>query len=88
MEGNGGQHNLQRVAAALERAGARLDCPSCGGTAWARYPDVVFLPESRVEGEISAWAGIPTYVLICYRCGFVRLHSIKVLLDQAANATG
>jgi hypothetical protein len=82
MEGNGGQRNLQRAMAALERAGARLECPSCGHTYWSREPDPVVLAISPAEGELSHRLGIPTYALICNGCGFVRLHAVKVLFGD------
>jgi hypothetical protein len=82
MEGNGGQHNLQRAMAALERAGATLECPSCGGIDWSRNPDPVVLPISPAVGEASRIEGIPTYAMICDRCGFVRMHAVKALLGD------
>jgi hypothetical protein len=82
MEGNGGQHNPQQALAALARAGAALECPSCGGTVWAREPNPVVVPISPAPGEVSGAEGIPTYALICVRCGFVRLHALKALLDD------
>jgi hypothetical protein len=87
MEGNGGEHNLQRAAAALERAGARLDCPFCGNTVWSRIPNPVVLKEARpvvdevgvpVAGDLVT--GFSSYALICRNCGFVRLHAVRVLL--------
>jgi hypothetical protein len=91
MEGNGGEHNLERAIAALERAGARLECPSCGNRDWFRNPDPVVLKETRrvevddvgvpVGGEL--FGGIAAYALICSRCGFMRLHSTHVLLGGA-----
>lgn len=80
MEGNGGQHNLERVAAALEAAGASLQCPSCGRFDWSRDPDPVVLPSARPEGNLVP--AIPAFILICDNCGFVRLHSLKALLKE------
>ena len=87
MEGNGGPHHLQRAMAALERAGAKLECPSCGNVDWFRNTDPVVLKETRpvevddvgtpVAGEL--FGGIAAYTLICRRCGFMRLHSIRHL---------
>lgn len=47
MEGNGGEHNLQRAQAALDRAGAKLECPSCGQTLWSRNPNPVVLKKTE-----------------------------------------
>jgi len=90
MEGNGGQHHLQRVAKALDAAGASYECPSCGQTEWDRNPDPVVLKETRaievdqvgvpVAGELVG--GIPAYALICRNCGFMRLHSVSALLGD------
>jgi hypothetical protein len=89
MEGNGGAHHLQRVMAALERARAKLECPSCDQRDWSRNPNPVVLKETRpvqtddvgtpVAGEL--FGGIPAYVLICRNCGFIRLHSVKALFE-------
>jgi hypothetical protein len=88
MEGNGGQFNLDRAKAALERAGAKRECPSCGHIEWYRNPDPVIVEEARptvvdesgipTAGELGA--GIPAYALSCKRCGFMRLHNLKYLL--------
>jgi len=83
MEGNGGEHNLQRVMAALEAAGAALECPSCGHTYWFRNPEPVVLAISPAQGEMTTRGGIPTYAMICDGCGFVRLHAVKALLGDA-----
>jgi hypothetical protein len=47
MQGNGGEHNLQRAAAALDAAGAKPECPSCGHDRWSRNPAPVVLKETR-----------------------------------------
>lgn len=95
MEGNGGEHHLQRVAAALESVGASLECPSCGHSQWARVPKPLVLKETQavnvdeagvpVGGELVG--GVPAYALICKRCGFMRLHSVKYLLGGDADAS-
>jgi predicted RNA-binding Zn-ribbon protein involved in translation (DUF1610 family) len=83
MEGNGGHHNLQRAAAALDRAGVAYLCQACGQSdQWAREPDPVVLPISPAPGEVSRVEGIPTFAFICERCGFVRLHAIGALLGD------
>ena len=88
MGGNGGEHHLQRVANALESSGASLKCSSCGHDQWARVPKPLVLKETEsvsvdevgvpIGGELVG--GVPAYALICKRCGYMRLHSVKYLL--------
>ena len=80
MEGNGGEHNLKRIQLALEAAGAKLECPSCGKVDWDRDPDPVVLPIAKTEGKLIP--AIPAYMLACRNCGFVRLHSVAKLLGD------
>jgi len=90
MATNGGEHHLERVAEALNEAGASYQCPSCGHDQWARNPNPVVLTETRpveidemgspAAGEL--FGGISAYALICRRCGFMRLHSTKALLGE------
>jgi predicted RNA-binding Zn-ribbon protein involved in translation (DUF1610 family) len=77
MATNGGEYNIERAMAALEQAGAKLDCPSCGGQDWSRNPDPVALPTMVPDGNLLPAA--PAYMLVCTKCGFVRLHSTKTL---------
>jgi len=50
----------------------------------------VALAASPLPDETATPSGIPAYVLICKRCGFVRLHALKVLLgeSEAVDADG
>jgi hypothetical protein len=81
MEGNGGQHNLRRIQNALETAGAKLACPSCDHVDWSRDPDPVVLPIPQAGGKLIP--AVPAYMLMCRNCGFIRLHSTKVLLEHS-----
>jgi hypothetical protein len=87
---NGGEHHLERMARALDAAGASYECPSCGHDQWARNTNPVVLKETRpvevnevgvpVAGELVG--GIPAFALVCRRCGFMRLHSVQALLGD------
>lgn len=85
MGTNGGAHNFKRVMTALEQSGARLDCPSCGGINWSRNPDPVALPTMVADGDLVPAAA--ACMLVCDKCGFIRLHSTKTLLGDS-NASG
>jgi hypothetical protein len=62
-----------------------------GHDQWARNPNPLVLKETKpvevdevgvpVGGEL--FGGIPAYALICKRCGFMRLHAVKVLLGDS-----
>lgn len=83
MGTNGGKYNLERAAAALDRAGVSPECSACGHDQWFRDPDPVVLPVSPVPGEVSRIEGMPAFAFSCARCGFVRLHSVGALLDAS-----
>lgn len=65
---------LQRLGEAVDRAGARLDCPSCGHEKWVFLEGPVKLP--TVAGVPEGFEALP---LTCERCGFIRLHAASVL---------
>jgi hypothetical protein len=76
VEGNGG-------GLGNELSGkAKPECPSCGtDSGWVKPEEVsnVFLPVTDAEGKPVVGGGIPSLVLICERCGFIRLHSVGKL---------
>ena len=68
--------DLDKLGEAVNKSGARLDCPSCGNKTWLPHERPVVLPASDKGSE-----GFVTLSLVCDRCGFVRLHAAAVL-DQ------
>jgi hypothetical protein len=84
MSGDGSEHEPDQVGAALERAGAKLQCPSCKGVKWSKDANPVILPVSERRGEMSTRAGFPVHALICVKCGYVRLHAVRILSPDAA----
>jgi hypothetical protein len=87
MTGNGSENNLQRIAKALDEKGVSLKCPCCAGEEWARNPEPVVLPIPSAQTDPGTKAGLPAYALICYQCGFLKMHSTKFLLGEAGKPT-
>ena len=57
-------------------------CAACGGIDFDLQPDLVLLPWAQPDGADfrPLNGGYPCAVLVCTRCGFVRLHAL-VMLD-------
>jgi C4-type Zn-finger protein len=73
--------DLQRLGEAVDKAGARLECPSCGHKEWAFLERPVELPAAGGVPE-----GFQALPLTCKRCGFIRLHAASILdryIDRA-----
>jgi hypothetical protein len=73
--------DLQRLGEAVDKAGARLDCPSCGHKEWAFLEGPIELPAAG--GRPKGFQALP---LTCKRCGFIRLHAASILdryIDRA-----
>lgn len=70
----------REVIAALDDAGATVECLSCRANAWMSMglggeSDRLYLLTNAKGGEPGGTAsGYPMYGLYCSRCGFVRLH--------------
>ena len=56
-------------------------CAACGGMHFDMQPDLVLLPYAEPDGAGFRLrdGGYPCAVLVCTRCGFVRLHAVRTL---------
>ena len=56
-------------------------CAACGGIDFALHPDLVLLPWATPDGAgfRPLDGGYPCALLVCTRCGFVRLHALTTL---------
>jgi hypothetical protein len=56
-------------------------CAACGGIDFDLQPDLVLLPWAQPDGADSRPqnGGYPCALLVCTRCGFVRLHALTTL---------
>jgi hypothetical protein len=56
-------------------------CAACGGIDFDLQPDLVLLPGAQPDGAESRPpnGGYPCALLVCTRCGFVRLHALTKL---------
>jgi len=77
------------VEEALKRAGAKVACPICGTSEWRVFaigPKHALggIPLKLSEGrfDIATATFIDAYGMACDNCGFIRLHSSKVLREK------
>jgi hypothetical protein len=70
---------LERIK---ERVGVADKCPFCGGSVWRKPPDVVQMlavapnfPESE-ELDKNTLLPVPSLLLVCEKCLFIRLHFV------------
>ena len=55
-------------------------CAACGGIDFDLQPDLVLLPWAQPDGaDFRPLNAYPCAVLVCTRCGFVRLHALVML---------
>lgn len=75
----------------LEALGARLECSCCGTTSWNLFIEepgnledqrIMEFGLRRLAGGIS----VAVVVLVCGRCGFLRLHSVDHLIGAGRPA--
>jgi hypothetical protein len=68
------------MAAFLGRVGAIDECPICKTDKWIfvgrDHGGVVYLPNPQSTGLMMA---VPSYMLICNNCNFIRLHAKKII---------
>jgi hypothetical protein len=71
------------VVQALNEREARGDCPICGEDDWhglgPQNPEPVILASLQPGGTVEAGTGFGTVGIACGNCGFIRLHSLKIL---------
>jgi hypothetical protein len=73
----------QRVAAALDRVGAKLPCPRCANTSFSLIPGYAsfqLLPDLNHLGDVViGGASLPVVIVVCTRCGFLSQHALGSL---------
>ena len=69
----------------LASRGARKACPLCGHEQWDGGEQRLSLPRTLTGAEHDPLEVIP---LVCRNCGFVRLHSSRMLSDPRDEDTG
>lgn len=69
---------VERLMDAVQKAGVRTTCPSCGeeSPVWQPFDCLIAIPAAHAGGEGYAALG-----MYCTRCGFLRLHTAQGL-DQ------
>lgn len=60
----------------LSERKAQAACPSCGNNNWAFPQEAAQLPQ---WSNVFPAPGIPTVVMICNNCGYIRLHALAPL---------
>lgn len=81
------------ITEALEQADAKSDCPSCGANSWSLIggegQNAVRIPLFTAGRRYEAGGPhIPAFALVCEQCGFLRLHSAKVLSEELNSKNG
>lgn len=67
-----------RLIAAFKHAGIGAGCTACGSTDWEVFQTAAGLPQWRnLIGP--ALVGIPVVVMMCGRCGLIRMHALSKL---------
>ena len=88
--------DFEGVAGALASRRAVAACQVCGENEWRPMGQlgnlIATLPLATLHAEpLSTPDGergvLPVYVLTCWNCGFVRLHSTTVVNEAATEAT-
>jgi hypothetical protein len=92
VEGDAGTE-YERFADEFARIGASAACPICGRTDWrppgilgnllTALPTVTPSEFFAVEDADDKQGAIVTYAFTCSTCGFVRLHRIDAINDDA-----
>lgn len=54
-------------------------CPACGSDRWYLADHVIHLQSLRVGRQLMGGPAYPAVVVICNRCGHMRLHSALIL---------
>jgi len=78
------------LAKALDKRGAKLECPVCGKKEWlpmgisGELETLVLMPGVRADtggiaGVVELDWGYPVAGFYCGNCGFVRLHRLDAL---------
>lgn len=74
----------QRIVTAIERKGAMLPCPRCGGRQW--WPDDGYINMflSNNPGDIMQNSAhrIVTVAVKCINCGYIAFYDQSVLLSE------
>jgi hypothetical protein len=70
---------LEKAKAWLEQRQAQQPCPICTNPEWSLSNHFGFAPLYSIwpggTGQVHVAAGYPAIVVICKRCGFLRMHN-------------
>jgi hypothetical protein len=87
--------DYNRALRELEARWSNMACPFCRTNSWQILGDLEHVgalipgtsPDWEPVGAEGNGRGVLVYVLICKKCGFVRLHARDTLHDNAAPDT-
>jgi hypothetical protein len=79
-------HELKALGEVIRRKGSPT-CSSCGETAWVEPDNTVLLQNVDPDKPTTHGVGIPAFPLVCGNCGYVRLHSVR-LLEKKLDSEG
>lgn len=68
--------NNEEVGRALQERGASAVCHYCGNNNWSVLPEAALIPQWN---NILPAPGIPVAVLICNKCGNIRMNALGSL---------
>jgi predicted nucleic-acid-binding Zn-ribbon protein len=69
----------EKLARILQEKNVVVECPRCGSNEW--YTDLLALPvlSYPVAGSQVSRPDVPVFFLTCRNCGWIALHSVKIL---------
>lgn len=75
-------HSTEKLARILQEKKVVAECPRCGTNEWST--DLLALPvlSYPVTGSQVSRSDVPTLLLICRHCGWIAMHSVKILQTE------
>jgi predicted nucleic-acid-binding Zn-ribbon protein len=72
----------QKIVAAFEAKGVKLRCPMCNSAEWVLAENYTPLAlQDMTTGLVIGGPSIPAIAVVCKTCGYISLHSSKVLVN-------
>jgi hypothetical protein len=71
-------YDLKALCQVIER-NALERCTSCGEAEWAMPNETVLLQQVDPDLPATRLRGIPAVPVVCGSCGYIRLHSVRML---------
>ena len=72
----------EKLARILQEKNVVAECPRCGTNEW--YTDLLALPvlSYPVTGSQVSRPDVPTLFLTCRTCGWIAMHSVRILQTE------